>query len=66
MQIREKRLRLGISQLELAKKLNVSQQAVSMWEIGAKVPRTKTLIRISEICGCTVDELLKENTSHPD
>lgn len=59
MQIREKRLSLGISQKELAEKLNVSQQAVSMWETGAKIPRTENLIRIAEICDCTVDELLK-------
>ena len=47
-----------ISQVELSKKVGVSQGAISQWETGQSLPRAELLPKIAEILGCTVDELL--------
>lgn len=56
-----KRLRKlkGLSQEELAIKLNVVRQTVSKWENGVSVPNINTLILISEKFDIPVDEMLK-------
>ena len=46
-----------ISQTELAKRLNVSRQAVSKWEQGISSPDTAKLIQLSEILGTEVEYL---------
>ena len=45
---------------DLADKLNVDRSTVTKWELGLSFPKTKLLIELSKIFGCTVDELLKE------
>ena len=52
------RMRTGITQAELASKLNVSVTAVSMWETGVTHPTVKKLKPLAEALGTTVDELL--------
>ena len=54
----------SISQTELAKRLNVSRQAVSKWEQGVSSPDTERLIQLAEILG-TEGEYLATG-SHPD
>lgn len=49
----------GLTQLELAKLLNVTNKAVSKWETGETMPETSLLLPLSDILGVTVDELLK-------
>ena len=51
----------GLTQLEAAEKLNVSQSTVSMWETGVNLPRVEKLREISRLYNCTVDDLLKED-----
>ena len=46
-----------ISQAELAKRLNVSRQAVSKWEQGTSSPDTTKLIQLAEILGTEVEYL---------
>ena len=46
-----------ISQTELAKRLNVSRQAVSKWEQGVSSPDTAKLIQLAEILGTEVEYL---------
>ena len=50
----------GITQMELAEKLNVSRQAISRWEVGAAVPTTDNLKVLSELYGVSVDYLLND------
>lgn len=50
----------GLSQEELAIKLNVVRQTVSKWEKGISVPDCEIIIRIAESLGVTVSELLGE------
>lgn len=51
----------GLSQQELAVKLNVVRQTVSKWEQGLSVPDSDMLISISEALETPVSTLLGEN-----
>ena len=51
----------GLSQQELAVKLNVVRQTVSKWEQGLSVPDSDMLISISEVLETPVSTLLGEN-----
>lgn len=47
-----------MTQVELAKKLNVSQASVSAWESNLEVyPREDIVIRIADLFDCSIDEL---------
>lgn len=48
----------GLTQLDIAKKLNYSDKAVSKWERGEAVPDAFVLKQLSEIYNISVDELL--------
>ena len=54
------------TQEQLAALLGVSRQSVSKYESGVTYPETDKLIRLSELFGCTVDYLLKDNVEEPD
>lgn len=49
----------GLSQEELAEKMNVSRQSVSKWEGAQSVPDLNKIIMLSEIFGVTTDYLFK-------
>ena len=49
----------GFSQIELARKVGVTQQAISAYEKGIRQPPIDVLIKLSEIFNCTIDELVK-------
>lgn len=53
------RSRNGFSQGELADRLNVSRQAVSKWENNSAVPDLERIIKMSELFGISIDELIK-------
>lgn len=63
--IQQYRKQLKISQEELGKQLLVSRQTVSLWEKDQTLPSIDNLIRLREIFGVTIDDLLdcenKEN-----
>ena len=50
----------GLSQQELAIKLNVVRQTISKWEQGLSVPDSDMLISISEVLETPVSTLLGE------
>jgi len=54
------------TQEQLAALLGVSRQSVSKYESGITYPETDKLIHLSELFGCTVDYLLKDNVEEPD
>lgn len=58
--IQENRKRCGLTQEQLAQRLNVSRQAVSKWENGTAEPSTANLLTLAEVFGITVDNLLHE------
>lgn len=56
----------GLSQNELAVKLNVVRQTVSKWENGLSVPDSDMLITISEVLETPVSVLLGERVAEPE
>lgn len=58
----------NMTQLELAEKLNYSDKAISKWEQGNSLPDVRVLVRLADLFGVTVDDLIrehKENTVVP-
>ena len=60
------RKRSGLTQVELADKLNYSDKAVSKWERGDSVPDVLTLAQLAQLFGVTVDDLLKDPNALPE
>ena len=58
----------NLSQGDLSEILEVSRQSVSKWENGAATPDLDKIIKLSEIFGITIDELVKseEVSSTPE
>ena len=61
--IKQLRKSKGLSQEELAIKLNVVRQTISKWEQGLSVPDSEMLVTISEVLETPVSTLLGENIS---
>ena len=59
--IAELRREAGLTQLDLAEKLNYSDKAVSKWESGQSIPDVGVLLEIANLFGVTVDYLLSED-----
>lgn len=53
----------GLSQAELAELLEVSRQSVSKWETDASVPELDKLLRLAQVFGITLDQLVKGDGS---
>ena len=53
------RKKAGLTQKQLADKLNVSDKAVSKWENGGGYPEITILPQLSEILSISIDGLLK-------
>lgn len=58
--ILELRTGMGLSQGDLADRLEVSRQSVSKWETGQSVPDLDKIIKLADLFGVTVDELVRE------
>jgi len=52
------RLALGWSQVDLARRLNVSKQTVSNWENGNIQPSIEMMVRLAGVFGVSTDYLL--------
>lgn len=50
----------GLSQEELANRLNVSRQTISKWEVGDSTPDMEKLIAISDMFDISLDELVMD------
>lgn len=51
---------LGLTQIELAEKLNYSDKSVSKWERGDGLPDLAVTVQIAEIFGLSVNDLVAE------
>lgn len=58
--IKELRERAGLTQIEFAEAIGVTQSTVSQWEGGKICPNTAKLRKLAAVLGCSVDDLLKE------
>ena len=52
-----------ITQDDLAHHLSVSRQAVSRWETGASIPAVEVLLKLSELYGVTINDILQADIS---
>lgn len=59
--LKEKRTALGLSQEELGKAVGVSRQTVSSWENDRSYPDIGSILKLSDLYGASLDELLKED-----
>ena len=57
--VKKPRKSYGLTQVELAKRLNVTKQAVSNWENNNILPSIDMLIRISDFFSVSCDFLLE-------
>ncbi len=60
--IASRRKELGLTQKDLAEKLNITDKAVSKWERGIACPDTATIPKLAQTLGITIEELM---TSKP-
>jgi transcriptional regulator with XRE-family HTH domain len=60
--IKQLRQARGISQVELAKELNVTKQCVSNWENDNIQPSVEMLVKLAKFFGVTTDFLLDLQT----
>lgn len=51
----------GMTQEQLAERMEVSRQTVSKWESGASFPEMEKMLQLTELFACTMDGLLKGN-----
>ena len=56
--IAERRKLQGLTQAQLAEKLNITDRAVSKWETGRSLPDATLMLALCEILGISVNELL--------
>ena len=61
--IKERRKQAGLSQEQLAERLNVSRQAITKWETNKGIPDIANLIAISDEFGLSLDELIKDDVA---
>ena len=54
----ERRKRRGLTQAQLAERLNITDRAVSKWENGKSMPDSSIMLELCEILEITVNELL--------
>ena len=52
----------GLTQAELAEKINYSDKSVSKWESGNGVPDVYTMIQLTDLFGVTLDALVGDET----
>lgn len=57
--IHELRTAAGLSQEQLAERLNVSRQAISKWELDASAPDLDRLVLLGDLFGVSLDQLVR-------
>lgn len=61
--LKNKRNEAGLSQEVLAERIGVSRQTISNWENNRSYPDIGSVLRLSDLYGISLDELLKEDTN---
>lgn len=54
------RKEMGMSQEDLAERLDVSRQTIYKWETGQNFPEMDRLVEISKVFNCSIDDLIKK------
>jgi ribosome-binding protein aMBF1 (putative translation factor) len=58
----EARLRAGLTQQQLAQRMNTTQSAIARWESGDSLPGFKTLMKLASVTGFRLIVRFEENT----
>lgn len=58
--IEVQRKKAGLTQIQLAEAIGVTQANVSIWENGKSLPTADKLKKISEILKCSIEDLFKK------
>ena len=56
--IANRRRELGLTQVQLAEKLNITDRAISKWETGKSLPDVAIMLELCNILGISIKELL--------
>ena len=56
--IAERRKKANLTQMQLAEKLSITDKAISKWERGIAMPDTSIMLKLCDILGISVNELL--------
>jgi transcriptional regulator with XRE-family HTH domain len=56
--ITARRKALGMTQKDLAEKMNITDKAVSKWERGLACPDTASIPRLAQVLGISLEELM--------
>lgn len=54
----------GMTQEQLAEKLNVSRQTISKWELGEILPEIEKLLELCKTFNCSLDQMLREKMDY--
>lgn len=63
--IRYLREQAGMSQEELARKMELSRSGISLWEAGIREPELSKIIKMTELFEVTLDELVLQELKPP-
>lgn len=64
--IKSARKNSGLSQEELAKKIDVTHASISFWERGVNIPNVRDLWKMADELGMSIDELVGRDFDEND
>ena len=64
--LKDLRKQAGLTQVDVAEKLGISQPAYASWERGAKKPTQDNLVKIAQILNVSVDYLVGNSEEKAD
>lgn len=64
--LKQLRIKKGITQVEFAKKFNISSGTIAMWETAKRTPDVETLKKIADFFDVTIDYLLFDSLETND
>ena len=56
--IKKLRQQFGLTQFDLAKKLNITRSSVNAWEMGISIPSTQYVVELAELFKVSTDYIL--------
>ena len=56
--IAERRKKIGLTQMQLAERLNITDRAVAKWENGRSLPDSSIMLELCDILKISVNDLL--------
>ena len=64
--LKDLRKQAGLTQVDVAEKLGISQPAYASWERGVKKPTQENLVKIAKIFNVSLDSLLDNKVEQED